>query len=244
MQPTYNISETRAPYKFYRHPRLGDTFKKRTPTPEKSQSIYRYENPSPPVNRGLEIIASNIKASYIKPNETKTYTEQSTLSQEDIEKVRIIASQLFAPCPSSHPVCFRESNNFCLMYDIQCIGEMGTLKQDALRKRLYEIDPQEIATYSVRNFKGFSVQEWFENPEMYKEFKPNSRLLEGEDLENELEYLHGDRNIRNNLLLKAMEKLKRSEAFTAALQERLKPTNQPSRSLFEKVKEGVKKLFS
>ena len=75
-------------------------------------------------------------------------------------------------------------------------------------------------------------------------------MLEGKDLENELAYKSGDSDIRESLLSKAMEKLKKSEEFTADAQEEFKkhtevrqpPSKKPS--MFEKVKEGLKKLFS
>ena len=43
MQPTYDVSDTRSPYNFYRHPRLGETFRRRTPTPERIEKALQVQ---------------------------------------------------------------------------------------------------------------------------------------------------------------------------------------------------------
>ena len=148
------LDNKRTCYTFYRNPEAGDTFKHRE-SPSKM-----IENPkSFLANMTQETLIGSEKIqkiSDIKPNETKTYTKRYTL-----EKVRKIASQLFAPCPCEEHIkfnCFKESKNFCdTPFAADCIGEMGFLKQDALRKRLNEIQTsKERNRYILNNFNGFA----------------------------------------------------------------------------------------
>lgn len=241
MKPSHDYygnfsGNNRTCYTFYYNPRSGDTFKRRDPSATMGE---------PPT----------LFVPETKLNEREVSVQRPTKSKEEmalILKAKEISSKLFAPCPCeehSFVYCFGSAKNICHFFSHQCIGEMGSLKQDTLRQRLNEIPTSEERwRYICNNFNSgsvFEVKEWFYDQESSKEFIPNIVLLEGGELEDEIAYKNGDADTREMLLFKTMEKLKKSEEFTYFANKKELESKEPltKKRVFQKVKEELGKLF-